>query len=220
MAISASAQNVSTDVVVFTIRDQRLMVLLVRRPRPPYAEYWSLPGGLVHEGEDLDACANRVLLDRASVTGIYLEQLYTFGRPDRDPRGRVVTVTYYALAPRASLGEQALAESEGRLWAPVDRLPVLAFDHAEIVDLAHQRLAAKLEYSTIALQFMGERFTLSELQSVYEVILGESLDKRNFRRRLRGLRCIEETGEWFRAGSHRPARLYRVRQPGRVDIIK
>ncbi|MCP1677011.1 8-oxo-dGTP diphosphatase [Natronocella acetinitrilica] len=220
MAFSAHSQTVSTDVVLFTIRDDRLMVLLVRRPREPFGGYWALPGGLVHEQEDLDDCAARVLQAKAAVSGIYLEQLYSFGRPGRDPRGRVITVTYYALAPTNRLGETVMKDSDDRCWAPVDQLPALAFDHNEIVPLAHQRLAAKLEYSTIALQFMGERFTLSELQTVYEVILGESLDKRNFRRRLQGLRCIEETGEWFRGGSHRPARLYRVRQPGRVDIIK
>ncbi len=220
MVISPDSRTVSTDVVVFTIRDERLQVLLVRRPREPYAGFWALPGGLVHDREDLDDCAARVLRQKASVAGVYLEQLYTFGRPDRDPRGRVVTVTYYALAPVARLGGALMTDTDARCWLPVDDLPALAFDHAEIVALAHQRLAAKLEYSTIALQFMGERFTLSELQCVYEVILGESLDKRNFRRRLRGLRCIEETGEWFRGGSHRPARLYRVRRPGQVEIFK
>lgn len=211
--------GLATDVVVFTISDHRLRVLLVSRSREPYAGRWSLPGGMVPIDEGLEECASRMLREKTGVHGVYLEQLYSFGEPERDPRGRVVSVSYYALVPPGRLQGVALnGESLG--WWPVDELPELAFDHDEIVRMAHQRLAAKLEYSTIALQFMGERFTLSELQSVYETILGEPLDKRNFRKRVRNLPCIEDTGERFRAGKHRPARLFRVTRPHRVEIIK
>ncbi|MCC5809168.1 MAG: NUDIX hydrolase [Ectothiorhodospiraceae bacterium] len=219
MPISPPTAVLATNVVVFTIRDDLLVVLLRSRPREPFQGVWSLPGGLVGDNEGLEDCAVRTLRDQTGVRGVYLEQLYTFGRPDRDPRGRVVTVAHYALVPPAQL--HGLDEDDGqRCWQPVNELPSLAFDHDRIVAMAHQRLAAKLDYSTIALQFMGERFTLSELQRVYEIILGEPLDKRNFRKRVGGLPCIEQTGDWFRAGNHRPARLYRVKQPGRVDIIK
>ncbi|MEX0731462.1 MAG: NUDIX domain-containing protein [Aquisalimonadaceae bacterium] len=210
----------STDVVVFTIQDDRLLVLLVRRRRRPYAGSWALPGGLVPEDEGLDECARRMLGEKAGVRGVYLEQLYSFGAPQRDPRGRVVSVAYYALVPPNRVQLEAMAEDAEREWVPVDNLPELAFDHFAVVSMAHQRLAAKLAYSTIALQFMPEKFTLSELQSVYEIILGESLDKRNFRKRVLALPCIEDTGECFRAGKHRPAKLYRVNTPGRVEIIK
>ena len=211
--------GLATDVVVFTIREHRLLVLLVRRAGAPYADHWALPGGMVPADEGLDECASRMLREKTAVRGVYLEQLYSFGHPERDPRGRVVSVSYYALVPPERL--RTVADDDDRLaWMPVDDLPDMAFDHAGIVAMAHRRLAAKLDYSTIALQFMGERFTLSELQSVYETILGESLDKRNFRKRVRNLTCIEETGERFRAGKHRPARLFRVTQPDRVDIIK
>ncbi len=219
MPISPPTAVLATNVVVFTIRDDRLVVLLRRRPREPFQGVWSLPGGLVGEDEGLEDCAVRTLRDQTGVRGVYLEQLYTFGRPDRDPRGRVVTVAHYALVPPAQL-DGMVEDGEQRCWQPVNELPPLAFDHDRIVAMAHQRLAAKLDYSTIALQFMGERFTLSELQRVYEIILGEPLDKRNFRKRVGTLPCIEQTGDWFRAGNHRPARLYRVKQPGRVDIIK
>lgn len=211
--------GLATDVVVFTIREQRLLVLLVRRSREPFAGHWALPGGTVPVHEGLEDCASRMLREKTGVRGVYLEQLYSFGRPERDPRGRVVSVSYYALVPPERV--HTVIDGDGRLaWTPVDTLPELAFDHGEIVSMAHRRLAAKLEYSTIALQFMGERFTLSELQSVYETILGEPLDKRNFRKRVRSLPCIEDTGEWFRAGKHRPARLFRVTRPHRVEIIK
>jgi len=212
--------GLTTDVVIFTIRDERLSVLLVERSREPFAGVWALPGGFLAGGEALDDGASRVLEEKTGVSGLYLEQLYTFGEPGRDPRGRVVSVAYYALVPYNRLDDMAALPAGRVAWCPVDALPELAFDHAGIVGMAHQRLAAKLEYSTIALQFMPERFTLSELQSVYETILGEPLDKRNFRKRFRTLNCIEETGEMFRAGKHRPAKLFRMKQPGRVQIIK
>lgn len=211
--------GLATDVVVFTIRDQCLRVLLVRRSGDPFAGYWALPGGMVPADEALDDCASRMLGEKTGVRGMYLEQLYSFGEPGRDPRGRVVSVAYYALVPPERLAR--FADGDDQLaWMPTEALPELAFDHREIIELAHRRLAAKLDYSNIALQFMGERFTLSELQSVYETILGEPLDKRNFRKRVRTLPCIEDTGEWFRAGKHRPARLFRVTRSDRVEIIK
>jgi len=210
--------EISTDVVFFTVRNERLCVLLIQRDKEPFANYWSLPGGRVGREETLDAAARRMLAAKTGITGVYLEQLYTFGGIERDPRGRVISVAYYALvaADRAPL----IPERPDIRWHEVEALPELAFDHAEIVAMARRRLASKLEYSTIALQLMPEKFTLSELQAVYEQILGEELDKRNFRRRLQGLGCLEPTDELHRAGKHRPARLYRIKRPGRVEIFK
>lgn len=212
--------GVSTDVVIFTVRDDELSVLLVKRAREPFADCWSLPGGVLGEAEAPDDGARRVLSEKTGMSGVYLEQLYTFGRPGRDPRGRVVTIGYFALVPFNRADRLRRAHAGQSDWHPAMTPPRLAFDHEEIVCMARERLAAKLAYSTIALQLMPERFTLSELQSVYEVILGEPLDKRNFRKRVRSLDCIEPTGEMFRAGKHRPAKLYRLKQPGRVQIIK
>lgn len=218
MSDTSPSAAVSTDVVIFTIRDARLAVLLIRRSREPYASSWALPGGWVAPRETLDDCASRMLAEKTGIDDVYLEQLFTFGGPERDPRGRVVSVAYYALVPYDRLRR---AERAGQVaWHEVDALPELAFDHREMVAMAQRRLSAKLDYSTIALQFMPEKFTLSELQSVYESILGEALDKRNFRKRLQSLGCLEETDEEFRAGKHRPAKLYRVKAPGRVQIIK
>jgi len=211
---------VTTDIVIFTIRDGQLKLLLIRRRAAPFKGKWALPGGFVEIGEGLEACARRELEEETGVAGVWLEQLYTFGRPDRDPRERVITVAYYALVPSDRLEIRAATDAEAVGWFAVDELPELAFDHAEIVAMAQERLRAKLDYSTIAFQFMPARFTLSELQRVYEIVLGEKIDKRNFRKWVLALEQIEETGEQRREGAHRPAMLYRVKEPGEVKIIR
>ncbi len=203
------------DVVPFAICAERLAVLLAR-----HSAGWRLPGGSIGADEDLDAAARRHLVEQTELGEVYLEQLYTFGQPDRDPGQRTVAVAYYALVPAGRPPVDALPIADRVRWASVDALPALTLDHGEIVALAHRRLAAKLAYSTIALQLMPERFTLSELQAVHETILGEPLDKRNFRKRILALDCIEVTGDMARRGGHRPARLYRAKRPGQVDFIK
>jgi len=211
---------VTTDVVLFTIDDRRLKLLLIRRGSDPFEGQWALPGGFLEIDEDLKDGALRELREETGVRGIYLEQLRTFGRPGRDPRERVISVAYYALAPCERLTVRAASDAAEASWFPVADLPALAFDHAEIIQAAHERLVAKLDYSTIAFQFMPERFTLSELQQVYEILLDAELDKRNFRKWARALEQIEETGEQRRQGSHRPARLYRLKRPDRIEFIK
>ena len=211
---------VTTDVVVFTIRDQRLQLLLVRRGGPPFQGCWALPGGFLDIDEDLEQCAQRELQEETGVSGVFLEQLYTFGDPGRDPRERVISVTYYALVPSDRLQLQAASDATDARWFPFEALPRLAFDHNRVIALAHQRLVAKLSYSTIAFQFMPERFTLSELQRVYEILRSEPLDKRNFRKSILAHGQVVETGEKRRNGNHRPAKVYRVQHPERVDIIR
>lgn len=211
---------VTVDVVIFTVREKKLKLLLVKRAGEPYQGKWALPGGFVRLDEDLDAAARRELEEETGVSGVYLEQLYTFGRVDRDPRERVITVAYYALIPSDKLELKAATDAEAVGWFGMDELPELAFDHDEIVAMAHSRLSAKLDYSTIAFQFMPEKFTLSELQEVYEIILRQEMDKRNFRKWILALEQIEETDEERRGGIHRPAKLYRVKHPGVVEIIK
>ncbi|MDJ0918073.1 MAG: NUDIX domain-containing protein [Woeseiaceae bacterium] len=212
--------SVTTDIVIFTIRHDELKVLLIKRGMPPYQGMWALPGGFVDMDEDLEEGARRELEEETGVSDVFLEQLYTFGAPDRDPRERVITVAYYALIPTDEIDIKAGSDAEGVSWIGMQELPELAFDHAAILDMAFERLSAKLEYSTIALQFMPREFTLSELQHVYEVIHRKPMDKRNFRKRILGLDLVEDTGKDRRDGAHRPAKLYRAKDPGRIEIIK
>lgn len=210
----------TTDIVIFTLRDQQLKLLLIKRGGEPYKGKWALPGGFVQMDEDLETGARRELAEETGISGVYLEQLYTFGAVDRDPRERVITVAWYALIPSDRIQLQAATDAEAVGWFGLDELPPLAFDHQDIVAMAHQRLVAKLDYSTIAFQFMPREFTLSELQEVYEIILRAEMDRRNFRKWILALEQIEETGEERREGAHRPAKLYRVKEPGKVEIIK
>lgn len=210
---------ISTDIVLFTIRGGALAVLLVNESADAQGR-WRLPGGRVGQTEPLDAAADRHLQTETHVKDVYLEQLYTFGSPGRIPAERLVSVAYYALVPIATLPAVPRSRERKVAWFSVAELPSLVLDHGEIVTMAHRRLAAKLDYSTIALQFMPENFTLRSLQQVYEAILMEHLDKRNFRKRILGLGCLQETGRFDRPGPHRPARLYRTKAPGEVQFIR
>ncbi len=210
----------TTDVVLFTLREEQLKLLLIQRAAPPCQGMWALPGGFVDIDEDLEDCAKRELEEETGITDVYLEQLYTFGRPGRDPRERVVSVAYYALAPSERMRPRAASDAADVGWFPIDDLPSLAFDHDQIIALAHSRLVAKLKYSTLGFQFMPEQFSLGEMQRVYETLFNEPLDKRNFRKWVLNLDRIEATDQTRRDGGHRPARLYRVKHPDQVDIIK
>jgi 8-oxo-dGTP diphosphatase len=211
---------VTTDVVLFTIDDRRLKLLLIRRGNEPFEGQWALPGGFLEIDEDLKDGALRELNEETGISGIYLEQLRTFGRPGRDPRERVISVAYYALAPCERLTVRAASDAAKASWFPVADLPALAFDHAEVIRAAHERLVAKLDYSTIAFQFMPQQFTLGELQEVYEILLDAEVDKRNFRKWALALEQVVETGAQRRRGSHRPARLYRLKHRDRIAFIK
>jgi 8-oxo-dGTP diphosphatase len=211
---------VTTDIVIFTVRDRQLQLLLVKRRSEPFRGHWALPGGFIQIDEDLEAGARRELDEETGVSGVYLEQLYTFGAVDRDPRERVITVAYYALVPSEKLRLRAASDADAVGWFTFRELPTLAFDHDTIIAMAYERLKAKLEYSTIAFQFMPKEFTLSELQQVYQIILGEKLDKRNFRKSILALDGIIETGKEKRDGIHRPAKLYRLKNPKKIEFIK
>ena len=211
---------VTVDITVFTVRNDQLNILLIKRALKPYQGEWALPGGFINLAESLEEAAERELVEETGVSGVYLEQLFTFGEPKRDPRERVITIAYFALIPADTVELKAATDAEGVGWFSVDKLPDLAFDHDEILDMALDRLKAKLEYSTIALQLMPETFTLTELQHVYELIAREAIDKRNFRKRILAFDVIEPTGKEKREGPHRPAKLYRVIDRSRVYVIK
>lgn len=202
---------VTVDMVLFAFLENQLQVLLVQRGVAPFEGQWALPGGFVGVEESLEEAAQRELLEETGVRDVYLEQLYTFGAPDRDPRGRVITVAYFALLSMDDIAHIEVSggddASEARWWN-MYRLPALAFDHGRILDYALQRLRWKLEWTALGFLLLPEEFTLSELQTVYETVLNEDLDKRNFRRKILSADILEETGN-YREGDHRPAKLYR-----------
>lgn len=199
--------QVTVDVVIFTIQEGVLKVLLVKRRIDPFIGQFAIPGGFVLEDEDLEQAAARELREETGVSDVYLEQLYSFGKPDRDPRGRVVTVAYFALIS-ADRKLKAGSDAAEAAWFPMDDLPPLAFDHATILNYALERLRNKLEYTTVGFQLLPEKFTLTELQEVYAAILGKQLDKRNFRRKMSVLKILKPLPE-YRRGGQRPAQLYR-----------
>lgn len=209
--------SVTVDVIIFTLRQGDLQVLLIRRGHPPFEGMWAIPGGFVGIAESLEEATLRELEEEAGVRHVYLEQLYTFGDLERDPRGRVITVAYFALVPANAIAPHAGSDAAEARWWSVYDLPPLAFDHAEILAYALQRLRYKLEYSAVGFELLPEAFTLSELQAAYEIILGEELDKRNFRRKILSAEVIEETGE-YRAGDGRPAKLYHFRDDAVAEV--
>lgn len=199
----------AVDCVVFGIAAKRLELLLIERGIEPFRGSWALPGGFVRMGETLDEAAARELAEEAGVRVSYLEQLYSFGRLDRDPRERVVSIAYYALVESAAHVPRAETDARRAAWFSTGALPDLAFDHAEIVRVATARLRAKVRYRPIGFGLLPERFTLTQLQGVYEAILGRSLDKRNFRKKVLSFGFVEPTNEKEANVPHRAAELHR-----------
>ncbi len=198
--------KVAVDIVIFTIQEGALKVLLVKRRIPPFKDELAIPGGFVLPEEDLDAAALRELREETGVTDVYLEQLYSFGDPQRDPRGRIIYVAYFALISSDHQLKAGTDAAEARWW-PAQSVSSLAFDHAKILAYAIERLRNKLEYTTVGFQLLPGKFTLGELQAVYEAILEKRLDKRNFRRKIADLKILKPLKE-YRSDIGRPAQLF------------
>jgi len=217
--------SVTVDVALLSVVDGALFTLLLQRAEHPFKGKWSLPGGFVRPDESLDAAARRVLAEKGALEGVFLEQLYTFGDPRRDPRMRIITVAYYALVDRRRFEAATRTDLDiGRIDVPWEgetggavevRLERdgtaadLAFDHAEILGTAVKRIRGKLDYTPIGFQLLGHTFTLLELQRVHETVLGRPLNKDSFRRRMLASGQLESAGEMQRDVDHRPAELYR-----------
>jgi 8-oxo-dGTP diphosphatase len=201
--------SVTVDVVIFTLQEGELQVLLVKRRHWPFERSWAIPGGFIGMDESLEQAARRELEEETGVRHIYLEQLYTFGDPGRDPRTRVISVAYFALIRADQQTLRVSDESTDVGWFPVQLLPgPLAFDHDHILATALDRLRSKVEYTTLAFQLLPEVFSILELKHIYEQILGEKLDKGNFYRKIKDARVLEDTG-LRREGRGRPTALYR-----------
>ncbi len=200
---------ITVDIAVFALDREGLQVMLIERGQEPYTGQWALPGGFVNVSETLDGAAQRELQEETGLRDIFVEQLYTFGAVDRDPRERVITVAYYALVNLAGHTVQADSDARNAAWFSVDDHPKLAFDHDSILKVAHQRLRGKVRYQPIGFNLLPERFTLRQLQHLYEVILDRELDKRNFRKKILGMGIVKETNEIEKDVAHRAARLFR-----------
>jgi len=211
---------VTVDCVVFGLDDEDLKVLLIRRDLPPFEDKWALPGGFVRLEETLDEAARRELQEETSLERVFLEQLYTFGGIDRDPRERVITVAYYALVRLSDHRVQAATDARDAVWFAMDDLPPLAFDHDQILETAHQRLQGKVRYQPIGFELLPPKFTLTQLQKLYEIVLGRVLDKRNFRKKIQGMGILEELDEVEKDVAHRAARLYRFNKKEYGRMVK
>lgn len=198
---------VTVDAVVFALNGSGLDVLLVRRGLAPFKDAWALPGGFVLDGEALDAAVRRELREETGQEEVFLEQLYTFGAPGRDPRGRIISVAYYALIRPEDRTLQAGTDAAAARWFPAAKPPALAFDHAEILDCALQRLRGKLTYQPVGFHLLPPAFTLTRLQDLYETVLGHALDPRNFRKKMLASGILRDTGGKT-PGPGRPAILY------------
>ena len=200
--------NLAVDCVVFGLDEEDLKIILIERDKEPYRGKWALPGGFVHIDESLEDAAKRELKEETGIQDVFLEQLYTFGEVDRDPRERVVTVAYYALVNLRDHTIQATTDSRNAAWFSVDDVPKLPFDHNRIVDVANLRLKGKVTYAPIGFELLPNKFTLTQLQRMYEKILDRDIDKRNFRKRILGMGLLKELDEVQMDVAHRAARLY------------
>jgi len=205
MINETKTHEITVDVVILTMKNDAIQVLLVRRLNEPFKDKWAIPGGYVRLSENLDQAAIRILKERTNVDNVYLEQLYTFGDPLRHPNSRVITCAYFALVRSTDLN---IESSENLSWHKVSELPPLAFDHKEIIEYSMKRTRERLELCPVAYQLLNEKFTLTEMQKAYELIMGKKLDKRNFRKKALTSSGLIELDEYTKSSSKRPARLY------------
>ena len=210
----------AVDCVVFGLDEEDLKVMLIQRGVDPFKGMWALPGGFVRVDETLEAAARRELEEETGVRSVFLEQLYTFGEIDRDPRERVVSVAYYALTNLLGHAVDARTDASNAAWFALADLPDLPFDHAAILDTALERLRGKVRYQPIGFELLPDRFTLTQLQRVYEIVLDRDIDKRNFRKKIISMEILKDTGEVEKDVAHRAARLYRFDKRAYQRLLK
>jgi len=211
---------VSVDIVIFGFEGKSLRVLLVQRGVEPFKDAWALPGEMVLADENLGTAANRVLNELTGLSDVYLEQVASFGAPKRHPAGRAFTVAYYSLIGTSSHPVSPNGWAKNAQYFDIDKLPQLAFDHAEVLHSCLQRLRERVRMRPIGFELLPDEFSLSELQNLYESILGETLDKRNFRKKILSMDIVEDTGDLQSNVNHRPAKLYRFDEERYEALVK
>ena len=208
--------EITVDIVILTIKNNSLQVLLIKRQNEPFKGKWAIPGGYVRMSENLDEAAMRVLKEKTNVDNIYLEQLYTFGDPLRHPISRVITCAYFALIRAEDIEIISTPDID---WHKVSNLPPLAFDHKEIINYSLKRTRERLEMCPVAYQLLNEKFTLTEMQKAYELIMGKSLDKRNFRKKINSMNILEKLEEKDKSSSKRGAFYYTFNKEKYDDLL-
>jgi len=193
---------------VFGLDEEDLKVLLIQRDNDPFEGRWALPGGFAKVGEAIEETARRELAEETGLKSVFLEQLYTFGEPDRDPREHVITIAYYALVNLAEHTVRPATDARSAAWFEIDDVPDLAFDHNRILHTAYHRLKGKISYVPIGFELLSRKFALRQLQQLYEKILDRKLDKRNFRKKILKMAILKELDEIETDVAHRAARLY------------
>ena len=204
--------KLSVDAVVFGYEAGTISVLLIKRKYEPFKDKWAIPGGFVENDESLETAVERELLEETGIKINYLEQLYTFGKPNRDPRGRVVSIAYFGLVRPNAFNIFASTDAEQVQWFNINELPKLSFDHKEILKTAIERLQAKITYEPIGFELLDKKFPFSDLEKLYTTLLGRDIDRRNFRKKIISLNVLDELEEKVSKGSGRPANLFQFNQ--------
>lgn len=210
----------TADCVVFGLDNEDLKVLLIQRDLEPFAGQWALPGGFVNVGESVETAARRELAEETGLRGIFLEQLYTFSAPNRDPREHVVSVAHFALVNLLEHHVNAATDARNAAWFEINDIPKLAFDHDRILQTAYERLQGKIRYQPIGFELLPKKFALRQLQQVYEKILDRNLDKRNFRKKILKMGILEELDEIETDVAHRAAQLYKFDKANYDRMVK
>lgn len=201
--------KLTVDAVVFGYEAETISVLLIKRKFDPFKDAWALPGGFVLDNETLEEAVKRELNEETGVNINYLEQLYTFGKPSRDPRGRVVSIAFFGLIKPSMFKLFASTDASEAKWFSINELPKLAFDHQEIVNMAINRLRGKITYEPLGFELLDNKFPFSDLEKLYTTLLGREIDRRNFRKKILSLNILDELDEKIAKGSGRPANLFK-----------
>ena len=218
--MSKQSIKLSVDAVVFGYEEGNISVLLIKRKYAPFKGNWAIPGGFVLNNESLEDAVERELFEETGIKINYLEQLYTFGMPDRDPRGRVVSIAYFALVRPDAFKIAASTDAEQAQWFNINELPELSFDHNEILKAAIERLQSKITYEPLGFELLDTKFPFSDLEKLYSTLLGRAVDRRNFRKKIIGLNVLDELDEKSSKGSGRPANLFQFNQKRYFQLKK